>query len=137
MPEAAFCIELSKITCGNHNLKSIELPAGLESIRDGAFRNCASLTSLKLPASLTTIERDAFNGCSSLTSLTIFSDLGEPQVLKSGGHLTPMRCGSLSRTRKRGELKDGGLAVRDSEPDTLMLNAFGQWDLTVDRSHGF
>ena len=40
-------------------------------IRDGAFKNCSSLTSVTIPNSVTSIGNSAFNGCTGLTSVTI------------------------------------------------------------------
>jgi hypothetical protein len=42
------------------NLKSIELPAGLTTIRSWAFDNCTKLTEITVPASVTVIEVSAF-----------------------------------------------------------------------------
>ena len=52
-------------------LKSVILPASLNSIARGAFFGCSSLTSITIPESVTEIEEMAFYGCGSLKSITI------------------------------------------------------------------
>ena len=52
-------------------LTSLNLPAGITEIGDGAFRGCSGLTSLNLPAGITEIGEDAFMGCRGLTSLNL------------------------------------------------------------------
>ena len=53
------------------NLKSVELPAGLETIGSNAFNNCnTALESITIPASVTEIGGSAFNGCTGLTTVT-------------------------------------------------------------------
>ena len=52
-------------------LTSLNLPAGITEIGDGAFRGCSGLTSLNLPAGITEIGGYAFQGCSGLTSLNL------------------------------------------------------------------
>ncbi len=53
------------------NLVSVNLPATLESIGDGAFAGCALLTNIELPASLTAMGKGVFVGCSALQSVTL------------------------------------------------------------------
>ena len=50
---------------------SVELPAGLMGLGDGAVRGCSSMTSIELPASLTSLGEGAFLDCSSLTSIEL------------------------------------------------------------------
>ena len=52
-------------------LTSYNIPNGVISIGDYAFRDCSSLTSITIPSSVTSIGNYAFQGCSSLTSITI------------------------------------------------------------------
>ena len=56
------------------NLKTVELPASLESIGIGAFYGCTSLVSIEFPASLKTIGDGAFDGCTSLASIEFPAD---------------------------------------------------------------
>lgn len=53
------------------NLKSIELPDGLEVIGDKAFWNQRGLIDVELPDSLTTIGKSAFAGCISLEEIEL------------------------------------------------------------------
>jgi hypothetical protein len=52
-------------------LTSITLPAGVTSIGDSAFRGCTALTSISIPAGVTSIGTGAFMGCTALTSISI------------------------------------------------------------------
>ena len=63
------------------SLTSIEIPEGVTSIEQAAFRSCASLTSATIPSSVTSIGGHAFYYCSSLTSITIPS--GVTQIADS------------------------------------------------------
>ncbi len=53
----------------------------IETIGNGAFRNCLNLTELTLPASLTSIGADALAGCENLEKLTVLCD---PAILPDG-----------------------------------------------------
>ena len=50
---------------------TFEIPSGVTTIGNHAFRDCYSLTSITIPDSVTTIGSWAFSGCTSLTSITI------------------------------------------------------------------
>ena len=50
---------------------SVNIPNGVTSIGDDAFRKYTALTSVTIPPSVTSIGESAFAGCSSLTSITI------------------------------------------------------------------
>lgn len=52
------------------NIKSIKLPANIIQIGDSAFENCKNLKEIKIPSKVVTIGNFAFKGCSSLKSLT-------------------------------------------------------------------
>lgn len=52
-------------------LKSVELPAGLESIGNSSFRSCTSLESIVIPNRVTTIGKNTFRSCSKLKSVTM------------------------------------------------------------------
>ena len=54
-----------------NDLKSIQFPAGLEVIGDGAFYNCKSLDNIIIPGNVKIIEQDAFRYCDSLKNVTI------------------------------------------------------------------
>ena len=51
--------------------KNTVIPNSVTSIRDGAFKNCSSLTSVTIPNSVTSIGYEVFRGCTGLTSLKI------------------------------------------------------------------
>lgn len=52
-------------------LKAIDLPNGVESIGEQAFRECTSLTAVSFPDGLTLIGDAAFWGCTSITTVTL------------------------------------------------------------------
>ena len=43
----------------------LSIQSSVTSIRNGAFRECSSLTQISIPSSVTSIEEYAFRGCSS------------------------------------------------------------------------
>ena len=53
------------------DITSIDIPSGVTSIGDSAFRGCSGLTSVSIPSSVTSIGGSAFRGCSGLTSVNI------------------------------------------------------------------
>ena len=70
------------------NDKQLEIPAGLTSIGDCAFKFC-DLTKITLPAGLTSIGKSAFSYCSSLSQITL------PAGLTSIGEFAFCECSSL------------------------------------------
>ena len=56
-------------------LTSIEIPDSVTEIANGAFCGCTHLDNIRIPASVTTIGEDAFEGCCSLTSIEIPSSV--------------------------------------------------------------
>lgn len=56
------------------NLKSVEIPEGVEYICDGAFES-TDLESVDLPESLIVLEDSVFNGCSHLESVSLGSNI--------------------------------------------------------------
>ncbi len=57
-------------------LESVELPAGLEEIKEEAFSN-TSIASIQFPEGTTTIGADAFRGCVNLETLSLPLSLSE------------------------------------------------------------
>lgn len=57
----------------DRSITSIQIPNGLTSIRQNAFRSCTLLTSATIPSSVTSIGNWAFIDCTSLTSVTVKS----------------------------------------------------------------
>lgn len=73
-------------------LKSVKLPASLETIGDRAFADCTYLSSaLPLPSGLISIGNGAFYSCNSMTG-----NLNFPNSLKSIGNSAFYGCGSLT-----------------------------------------
>ncbi|HBF14579.1 MAG TPA: hypothetical protein DDW30_02630 [Clostridiales bacterium] len=57
------------------NVKSVELPEGLEEIGQLAFAKCVQLETVMFPSTLKTLEVGAFHGCEALTSIdTLLAD---------------------------------------------------------------
>ncbi len=52
------------------SLKSIEIPASVETMGSSAFENCSSLKSIEIPANVEKIDSCAFKGCTLLESVT-------------------------------------------------------------------
>ena len=72
------------------DVKSLKVPKGMRSIREGGFYECSSLSSVDLPESLTSIGDRAFAYCSSLSSVSF------PEGLTSIGDKAFAECSSLS-----------------------------------------
>ena len=52
-------------------LRSVDIPASVQTIEECAFYDCASLGSVTIPASVQTIKHEAFRNCRALTSISI------------------------------------------------------------------
>jgi len=72
------------------SLTNITIPDSVESIWNGAFSECSSLTSVTIPDSVTSIGVYAFHDCTSLTSITI------PDSIESIGEGAFEGCTSLN-----------------------------------------
>lgn len=75
---------------------SVNIPNGVTSIGDDAFRKYAALTSVTIPPSVTSIGETAFAECSSLTSITI-----PPNVTSIGGFAFYL-CNNLANIYYKG-----------------------------------
>ena len=71
-------------------IRDLIIPAGVDSISDGAFFYCTGLTSVTIPNGVTSIGMLAFDGCSGLTSVMI------PNSVTSIGKYAFRGCSSLS-----------------------------------------
>ena len=71
-------------------IKEINIPNGITSIGDYAFKNCSNLTSVSIPNSVTSIGDGVFSSCSSLTSITI------PDSVTSIGFYVFSDCSALT-----------------------------------------
>jgi hypothetical protein len=56
---------------GKTSLKSISLPAFINSIGVNAFSNCTNISSLKIPETVSAIGLGSFDGCTALTDIII------------------------------------------------------------------
>lgn len=83
-------IDLSTAFQFCHSLESIELPAQLSKIDDGAFEQCESLKEIIIPGSVKSIGEDAFYECKSLTNVVFKEGI---EVIKEGAF---SYCDSLS-----------------------------------------
>lgn len=69
--------EFSVISIGAYSfsgctkLTSVDLPASVTAIENGAFYGCSGLSTVSLPSSVVTIGNNVFRGCKSLDSVTI------------------------------------------------------------------
>ena len=74
----------------SRNLKSIDIPVGVNSISKLAFWGCSGLTSITIPNSVTSIGESAFSSCSGLASITI------PNSVTSIGYGAFWGCSGLA-----------------------------------------
>ena len=79
-----------KLYVDNTLVSTLDIPDGVTTIPNYAFRNCSSLTSINIPEGVTSIGSFAFSGCSSLTSVTI------PNSVTSIGNYAFSGCSSLT-----------------------------------------
>lgn len=71
LPEDKGITAIGSAFAGNENITYVKLPAGVTSIKDGAFKNCAKLQGVYLPAKMETIGASAFEQCRSLVKIAI------------------------------------------------------------------
>ncbi len=70
-------------------MESVSLPAGVETVGEGAFYQCEALRDVRLPESLAAIGESAFAGCVSLKTVRL------PKDLRSLGERAFSGCGAL------------------------------------------
>lgn len=75
---------------------TVQLPATLRTISDGAFKGCTSLASVTLPYSVTSVGSGAFSGCTALSSVTFNSDISVVKDDSFSG------CTALTKTNEIG-----------------------------------
>ena len=71
IPEDKGITAIGSAFAGNENITYVKLPAGVTSIKDGAFKNCTKLQGVYLPAKMETIGASAFEQCRSLVKIAI------------------------------------------------------------------
>ena len=65
------------VGCRDKSVTSVEIPAGVTKIGNGAFYGCKALAAVVIPAGVTEIDGSAFDGCKSLTSVVIPNSVTE------------------------------------------------------------
>lgn len=75
-------------------IKDLEFPRGLTSVKYATFNGCTGLTSVTLPSSVTNIMTYAFNGCTGLTTVTLPYNLKDISSNAFGdcNHLNDVYC---------------------------------------------
>ncbi len=63
--------------CFDKNVESFDIPASVETIGGGAFRNCSNLKSIDIPATVKHLGEYAFYNCTSLANVTLSEGLYE------------------------------------------------------------
>ena len=83
----------------------MNIPEGVTSIGEEAFKGCSSLTSVNIPEGVTSIGGEAFESCSSLTSVNI------PEGVTSIDWFAFKDCRSLTSVNIPGSLKEIKLSL--------------------------
>ncbi|UEA88135.1 leucine-rich repeat protein [Alistipes senegalensis] len=76
-------------------LKTVVIPASVETIEEFAFTNCTALTSIEIPASVETIGAAAFKECYKLTTVT-FEKGSQLKTIGGGYSSYPYSYGAFS-----------------------------------------
>ena len=83
-----------------NSAKSYNIPQGVITIGQGAFKNCTNLTSVTIPESVRSIEFQAFSGCKNLSELAV------PPSVSSIGNMAFNGCDQLVLKVKRGSYSE-------------------------------
>lgn len=108
IPETVQGYPVMKIQAGAFNgstMKSLYLPASIDMIEDGAFKNCANLEEITLHDTFTRVTDAAFSGCSNLQ--TYYLSAGRLPVHAGSGE--GMFCLKYERLRKL--TREGGKKI--------------------------
>ena len=87
---------------------NLNIPMGVTSIGNNAFKGCSAITSVTIPSSVTSIGEGAFYGCSALTGITI------PSSLTSIGETVFSDCSGLTSISIPGSVTSIGNGVFDN-----------------------
>ena len=100
--------------CGCESLTSITIPQGVKRIGDSAFERCRSLASITIPEGITSIGNSMFKNCWGLTSITI------PKEVKSIGQYAFYECYYLTDVYYIGTQEDWETIKIDVYNDDLL-----------------
>ena len=64
--------KIGRLFCGS-KIQKVEIPEGVETIEESAFKSCKSLKQIELPESITKIGQDAFRDCTGVSYIKIGS----------------------------------------------------------------
>lgn len=81
-------------------ITDLDIPVGVTSISDYAFKGCSGLTSVTIPNSVTKIGIRAFMDCSNLMTISI----GSGVTSIGGGAFANINSGNSSRTRSENDI---------------------------------
>ncbi|MBQ5399000.1 MAG: leucine-rich repeat protein [Ruminococcus sp.] len=95
-------LEIGKYVFSNSGISEIIIPANVEKVSTGAFRNCSGLTKVKLSSQMNSVSANCFSGCSSLSSVTI------PNSVDTIGDNAFYGCTSLERIDLPSSIYDFG-----------------------------
>ncbi len=62
---------LGKLSCSSSSIQSVKLPSTVNSIGEGAFLKCTSLSDVSLNEGIISLGKDVFEGCSSLEKISL------------------------------------------------------------------
>lgn len=110
------------------------IPDGVKSVGNGAFRDCAGLTSITIPSSVTSIGNSAFSACGKLTSITIdnvksiggyaFKNCSKLTSITIGSSVTSIGDGAFSECNELTKI----ISLSDTPP--AANSAFSKLDKT-------
>ena len=107
------------------NLQEIDIPEGVESIRNAAFLGCSALRKVKLPSSLTEFDRfEQFAYCTSLDSIYIPQNV---ETISSGifRGCTSLRNVVVDKRNKKYDSRDNCNAVIETSTNELIAGCTG------------
>lgn len=114
-------------SCSLKGISSVEVPHGVHTIGEGAFKGCTSIEQIMLPDTVTVIMADAFKGCRKLSRINLpngleaigdyafhrchqMKEIELPSTVKQLGNCVFLYCDSLESVRMPG-VKSLGLQV--------------------------